>query len=56
MQKITPDVKLGKDVKIYDLPAGYTAIAMGNGKPKPYIKNIVILHHQVSRKYRNKKW
>ncbi len=46
----------GEDVKIYDLPAGYTAIAMGNGKPKAYVTDVVILHHQVSRKYRSKKW
>lgn len=45
-----------KDIKIYDLPASYTAIAMNNGHPKAYVGEPVILHHQVSRKYRQCQW
>ena len=45
-----------KGIKIYDLPAGYTAIAQGNGKAKAYVTDVVILHHQVSRKYRQSKF
>ena len=48
-------IKETKDIKIYELPLEYSYIeTLPNGK-EPLIKlDPVILHHQVSRKYRNK--
>jgi len=39
-----------KEILVYHLPVDYVVIPKQNGTIPPYIKNIVILHHQFSRK------
>ena len=53
MEKILTNWK--DKLKVYDLPPEYCAIKLPNGQiPTHYVKEKpVILHHQVSRKYKN---
>lgn len=43
-----------KDIKIYKLPVEYCTVVNYDGKVPDYVKKPVILHHQISRKLRNK--
>lgn len=53
MQRV---VESHNDLKILQLPKEYIVIPRQNGKIPPHIKkeDIIILHHQASRKYKNK--
>jgi hypothetical protein len=56
MQKIL--IKWKSKLNIYYLPYSYITIMVGNGQISPHMikaKDVVILHHQASRKYRNYK-
>jgi hypothetical protein len=44
-----------KPLKVYGLPIEYCTIIKQNGTIPAYIEHPVIIHHQASRKYKNKK-
>ena len=44
-----------EDLNIYKLPASYCAVATRTGEVPAYIGEAVIFHHQVSRKFKNKR-
>ena len=46
--------KTNNKLKIYELPIEYITIIKQNGKYPDYIKEPIILHHQVSRELKNK--
>lgn len=54
-QKILEEIVLNNSkYRLYDLPASYCAIKKYDGSIPDYIGNPVILHHQVSRVYKNR--
>lgn len=48
-------IEKDKTLKVYNLPPSYTAIIKPNGTVPEYIRKPIILHHQASRQYRNKR-
>ena len=44
-----------KEIKYYILPASYTTVIDHKNKIPDYIENPVIIHHQKSRKFRNRR-
>lgn len=55
-QRVLQEVIENKeDIKIYQLPVEYCAVPKHDNKLPDYIKEPVILHHQVSRLYKNQR-
>ncbi len=55
-QKVLENIILGNEVyKLYDLPASYCTIKKFDGSIPEHIPDPVILHHQISRKYKNRR-
>ena len=53
-QKILEDIVSGSNLNIYKLPAEYCCVIMQNNKLPNYITDPVIIHHQASRKLKNR--
>lgn len=51
-QKVLENILLNNKYKYYDLPASYCTIKKFDGSIPEYIKEPIILHHQVSRLYK----
>ena len=51
LQKV---LETGIDIKVYRLPIEYCAIEKKSGRVPEYIKKPIIVHHQISRKLKNR--
>ena len=57
-QKVLDNIlQKNKKYKVYDLPPAYCAIKKFDGSVPDYVGDPIVLHHQVSRDYKNRrKW